>query len=197
MPRQKSYVREEAVKKACEVFWQEGYQALGVRELEERTGINQFAIRSEFGGKQGLYLEALNYYAEAAFEMHLRPMRDGGIAEIIAFLKSLTDEKFSSSSEYGCMIVNTGVENARIASPELDAVVANYWTVLEEHFHSALTNAKNRAQKTSAINPRAEAKILVTAVMGIHVQNRAQKSRSGGGALVEHLCAHLEGLENT
>ena len=31
MPRQKSYVREEAVKKACEVFWQEGIKALGVR----------------------------------------------------------------------------------------------------------------------------------------------------------------------
>ena len=74
MPRPKSYDRQDAIAKACLAFWEHGYQDLGVREVERLTGLNQFAIRSEFGGKEGLYLEALTYYCDAAITTEMAPM---------------------------------------------------------------------------------------------------------------------------
>ncbi|MEM9342581.1 MAG: TetR/AcrR family transcriptional regulator [Pseudomonadota bacterium] len=190
MPRPKSYDRQDAVAKACAAFWQHGYQALGVRELEALTGINQFAIRSEFGGKEGLYAEALAYYSDAAITGEMAPMLDGGVDEVIAFLRGLVTPGSMTSSDFGCLIVNTGIENARVQSPRLEEAVQRYWTALEHHFRCAL---ENEPGSDDAGAPDV-AKALVSAVMGVHAQNRAVRDQTAGRSLVELMCAMLEDM---
>lgn len=194
MPRPKSYDRQEALTKACYAFWEHGYQALGVRELEQLTGINQFAIRSEFGGKEGLYLEALQHYCDAAIATAMAPMKDGRIPEIIAFLTGLVSPESMTSSSFGCLVVNTGIENARVQSPRLELVVTSYWAALEDHFRQALENERKAQGEAADFNPVSLAQALVPAVMGIHAQNRAQKSQYAGQPLVSLLCAQLSDL---
>lgn len=193
MPRPKSYDRQEAVTKACHAFWQHGYQALGVRELERITGINQFAIRSEFGGKEGLYLEALRSYCGAAATIKLPALKEGGINEIINFLNDLVSPDSMTSSEFGCLAVNTGIENARVQSPRIEEVTQAYWDKLEDHFCAALEN--DRIAQANKINFDLEelAKALVVGVMGVHAQNRNQGSHDAGKPLVNVLSAILRG----
>jgi len=197
MSRPKSYDRQEAVRKACEAFWAHGFQALGVRELERLTGLNQFAIRSDFGGKEGLYLEALKFYSDAAVSNPLAPLKDGGINEIIAFLENLVTEGSVTSSRWGCLIVNTGVENARVQSAKIEKAANQYWEVLEEHFKQALENAQARGEIASGIAADSVAKGMVTAVMGVHVKNRCVQSHKGGCELVSLLCSHLNSLRTS
>lgn len=192
MARPKSYDREDAIAKACSAFWQHGYQALGVRELERLTGLNQFAIRSEFGGKEGLYLEALAFYADSAITQEMAPMKTGGVAEIIAFFRGLVAEGSITSSEFGCLIVNTGIENTRVQSDRLDKAVRAYWTALEDHFRQALARD---CSIQSGFDPDTHAKALISAVMGIHAQNRALRSHQAGRYLVDLVCAQLAEME--
>lgn len=193
MPRSKSYSRPEAIAKACHVFWEHGYQNLGVREIERLTGLNQFAIRSEFGGKEGLYIEALTYYCDAAISEEMAPMKRGGIAEVITFFKGLVTPGSMTSSAHGCLIVNTGIENARIQSPRLEAIVRDYWSTLEDHFLGALEN-EHAAQGSGAVfMPDRLAASLVTAVMGIHAQNRSRQDQAAGRAFVDLICSTLHG----
>ena len=194
MPRPKSYDREDAITKACHAFWEHGFQALGVRELEELTGINQFAIRSEFGGKEGLYLETLNYYSEAAITGEMAPMADGGINEIIDFFQGLVTPGSMTSSDFGCLILNTSIENARIKSPRIEKAARDYWTALENHFRAAFENESKKQNSATPFSPDGMAKALVSAVMGIHAQNRALGDQTGGRALVEIMCATLSDL---
>lgn len=191
MARPKSYDRDEAVAKACEAFWEHGFQDLGVRELERLTGLNQFAIRSEFGGKEGLYLETLNYYCNAAITQEIAPMRQGGILEINAFLQGLVTPGSMTSSAYGCLIVNTGIENARIKSPRLEKIVRRYWSTLEGHFLSALENEHASQGNDAKFEPHDLAASLVPAVMGIHAQNRSQQDQTAGQPLVDFMCSIL------
>ncbi|SFE30443.1 TetR/AcrR family transcriptional regulator [Shimia marina] len=194
MPRPKSYDRQDALSKACYAFWEHGYQALGVRELERLTGINQFAIRSEFGGKEGLYLEALQRYCDGAITCAMAQMKDGRIPEIIAFLNGLVTPGSITSSDFGCLVVNTGIENARVQSPRFESAVTAYWAALEDHFRCALENEREAQGQTAAFVPDDLAKALVPAVMGIHAQNRAQRSQSAGRPLVALLCSQLAQL---
>lgn len=193
MPRPKSYDRQDAIAKACKAFWEHGFQDLGVRELERLTGLNQFAIRSEFGGKEGLYLETLNFYCDTAITAEMAPMKQGGIPEIIAFFQGLTTPGSITSSEYGCLIVNTGIENARIQSPRLENEVRSYWNTLEEHFLSALKNEQAAQGDGAAFAPHTLAPSLVPAVMGIHAQNRSQRDQTAGRPLVDFICKTLSG----
>ena len=197
MPRPKSYDRQDALSKACYAFWEHGYQALGVRELERLTGINQFAIRSEFGGKEGLYLEALQRYCDGAITCAMAPMKEGRIPDIIAFLNGLVTPGSLTSSDFGCLVVNTGIENARIQSPRLESAVTSYWAALEDHFRRALENEHAAQGAAADFSPDDLAKALVTAVMGVHAQNRAQRSHSAGRPLVALLCSQLAQLRRS
>ena len=75
MARAKSYDREVAVEAAMLAFWRKGYGALGVREIESETSINRFALQTDFGGKQGLFLEALQKYLAISDETALKPLQ--------------------------------------------------------------------------------------------------------------------------
>ncbi|MEO1789152.1 MAG: TetR/AcrR family transcriptional regulator [Pseudomonadota bacterium] len=194
MPRPKSYDRQDAVEKACVAFWEHGFQALGVRELERLTGINQFAIRSEFGGKEGLYLEALNFYGHAAITTEMAALKDGGISEIITFLRNLVTPGAMTSSDYGCLMVNTGIENARVKSDALAVAVQSYWGTLESHFFQALENERLRQGVKATFAPAKLAPALVSAVMGVHAQNRAQQDQTAGRDLVDVICTMLSDL---
>jgi AcrR family transcriptional regulator len=191
MSRPKSYDRQEALEKACNAFWEHGFQDLGVRELEHLTGLNQFAIRSEFGGKEGLYLEALEYYCNAAITVEMAPMKQGGISEVIGFFQGLVTPGSMTSSDHGCLIVNTGIENARIQSPRLETVVRAYWGTLEDHFRMALENEYAAQEGRARFLPKTLAASLVPAVMGIHAQNRSLKDQTAGRPLVDLICAVL------
>lgn len=194
MARPKSYNRQQALEKACKAFWEHGFQALGVREIEQLTGLNQFAIRSEFGGKEGLYLEALKFYSDAAIAHPLAPLKQGGLEEVIIFFRGLVTAGSMTSSSWGCLVVNTGVENARVQSARLEQAVKYYWDALEAHFKQALDNAHARGELALGIKRGALAKALVTAVMGIHVKNRSLSSHQGGRDLVDLICSHLRSL---
>lgn len=194
MARPKSYVRQDAIEKACYAFWEHGYQALGVRELERLTGLNQFAIRTEFGGKEGLYLEALAFYAEAAISAAMAPMKDGGVSSIVRFLEDLVTPGSATSSPFGCLIVNTGIENARVQSPHLAQAAEAYWTALESHFRQALENEAATRSDGAGFSPIDLSRALVPAVMGVHANNRLHKNQTAGRPLVDLLCATLKDL---
>ena len=191
MPRPKSYDTDEIVERVVHAFWQHGYQALGLRELERLTGLNQFAIRTEFGGKEGLYLRALDLYSEQAVKHAMAPMKEGGLEELVTFLRSLVTEGSMTSSLHGCLIVNTGIENARIGSARLDDAVQRYWAVLEASFTTCLQKATDEGTVDAALDPQTTAKGLVSAVMGIHAQNRLAGANDAGQPLVDFLCAQL------
>ena len=119
-------------------------------------------------------------------------MKQGGIPEIITFLRGLVTPGSMISSDYGCLIVNTGIENARIQSPRLETAVRSYWNTLENHFLIALENDQ-AAQGQAGFTPHELAASLIPAVIGIHAQNRSQRDQTAGRPLVDFLCSILNG----
>lgn len=185
MARPKTYDRKKAIERACYAFWNHGYTALGVRELEKLTGLNKFAIRTEFGGKEGLYLEALRYYVDAANVMVLAPMRVGGIETIDAFFKGLVTKGCVNSSPWGCLIVNTGIENAELKRPPLQAASDEYWSTLAQHFEAALRRSIEAGEIDQKLDVDEASEGLVTAVMGVHTMNRVSGAHDAGASLVK------------
>lgn len=194
MARPKSYSVSDVVAQVTHAFWQHGYQALGVRELEQLTGLNQYAIRTEFGGKEGLYLAALEFYSEQAITHSMRPMQTGGVKDVISFLRGLVTSGSMTSSPFGCLVVNTGIENVRIGSPRLEAAVKSYWEALERHFLLAISNSIANGELKPDTDANATSKGLVAGVMGVHASNRTGNSYKAGSELVDLLCAQLRSL---
>ena len=60
MPRERKLTIEEAIEKSMFAFWEHGF-GLGVRNLEQITGINRFMLQTELGGKEGLFLHRKSF----------------------------------------------------------------------------------------------------------------------------------------
>lgn len=180
MARPKSYDREEALHNACNAFWQHGYSALGVRAIEKQTNLNQFAIRESFGGKEGLYAEALRLYVAETDRHVIASLRTGTIAEVDRFFADLADLGSQTASPWGCLIVNAGLENAVIGSTRIAEITQSYWRSLEDAFTTALQRSKANGEIADDLDTTEAATALTTAVMGIHTKNRTSASVFAG-----------------
>lgn len=179
MARQKSYDRKEAVDVAMKTFWQKGYTNVGVRQIERETSINRFALQTEFGGKEGLFLEALDSYLKLSQETALLPLVGrglDGICEFFELLVSSPDTEGQGESQdprkYGCLMVNTVIENADIGSQNIQKITTAHYDGMQKSFEQCLGIAKLQGELKPQFDVVAAARYLLTFAMGIEVYVR-------------------------
>lgn len=169
MPRKKSYSHEDALSNATKAFWKMGYEHLGVRALGEQTGVNRFALQTEFGGKQGLFLEVLDNYAADVDALLLKPLRAGGLAAVKTFFEKLTSQTPDGPRDFGCLMVNTVVENAGLDDPEIRAKTDAHYAAVLAALARALRNAKEQGEVAADFEVEPAAEYLLASAMGIQV----------------------------
>src|SRR6516165_10727746 len=70
--RPRAFDVDEALDRALEVFWRQGYEGTAVSDLTAAMGINRPSLYATFGNKQALFRTVLDRYADgpAAFAAH-------------------------------------------------------------------------------------------------------------------------------
>lgn len=197
MPRMKGYDRPEAVERACEAFWQFGYQALGLREIEARTGLNRFAIHTEFGGKEGLFLEALGAYEDLSQTQVFSRLNGGGVEQIQAFFEALVSKSQARPCQvHGCLMFNSAVEPATAALPAVRERTQAFIERLKEALGAALTKSQNEGRLSGKLNSRDASVFLVGCAAGIHMLNRSSQDVRAGEPVVRTVASTLRSWRN-
>ncbi|MEK8108978.1 TetR/AcrR family transcriptional regulator [Micromonospora sp. M12] len=62
--RPRGFDADEALERAVEVFWRQGYEGASVSDLTEAMGINKPSLYAAYGGKEELFRKAVARYAE-------------------------------------------------------------------------------------------------------------------------------------
>src|SRR5206468_5399330 len=116
MARPRAYVESKVVERAKETFWEKGYEATAVGDLEARTGLSRSSLYLAFGAKRSLFETALDRYFDSFIGPILEPMEQGsrGIAGILIFLSRVKEVLLRElpTSQRGCLMVNTIAELA-------------------------------------------------------------------------------------
>ncbi|MEL6121667.1 MAG: TetR family transcriptional regulator [Pseudomonadota bacterium] len=173
MARPKSYDRDEVILKAKDAFWEHGYQALGVRAIEAQTGLGSFALRTDFGGKEQLLLEALAAYREEMETYVARIMDDSDrIETIVAALEQMVTPYPGSMRRFGCLMTALVSELPSIGSQAVsDAVNAHF-----DRIGASTAGLVERAQRAGNARPNLEpekcGKYVVGVVGGLQTINR-------------------------
>lgn len=185
MARPKTYVREEVIDKAMELFWRLGYEGAHLAALVEHTGLNRFSLYKEFGGKAGLYEAALERFlgvllAEYRTSLTRQPM---GLENVEAVLRNLQ----YGSQYYGCFMLNTLTQKDTVPPGAFEkAVMAS--AEIEALYQANLVSAAGRGQILAPDNLSGLGKMLHTLDQGLHIQglagtSDAQKERVISAAL--------------
>src|SRR5207253_10001104 len=62
--RPRAYDPDQALARAMDVFWQEGFAATSLDQLSAATGMNRPSLYGAFGDKRDIYIKAYQHYRE-------------------------------------------------------------------------------------------------------------------------------------
>ena len=191
MPRRPQIDHEEIINRAMHLFWQRGYKNTSVEDLIKEAGINRFNLYEIFGGKQGLYLKALDKYRDEVFLQRMKKIDDhqNGLFGIQEYFESLEKFLIDSKGEFTCLMMNSQIELVP-KNKKVSKKVSFYFKKMEQTFYKALLRAKKRSNLSKDSNLRDLAKFLTGSAQGMCVMSKSADA-------VEYLRAYTKTIINT
>jgi AcrR family transcriptional regulator len=105
--RPRAFDRDQALRRAMEVFWRHGYETTSINDLTAAMGINAPSLYAAFGDKERLFREAVELYGKIEGEAPERALRESptACAAIEATLRANAELFTDPGKPSGCMIV--------------------------------------------------------------------------------------------
>jgi AcrR family transcriptional regulator len=176
MARTKEFDRDQALRRAVEVFWDRGYEAASTDELLAAMGIGRQSMYNAFGDKRRLYIEALQHYqAESGAEMFERLNAAPSPLSALAGVLQAVARQTSEERRRGCMAVNAATEFGQ-ADQEVDAIVSGGVNLCYAAYERLLTEGRRRGEVRADLDVRAAARFLHSTLVGMRVRARSGAS---------------------
>lgn len=185
MGRAREFDDQAVLDRAADLFWRRGYDVVSVQDLEASTGLGRGSLYNAYGDKEGLFIAALDRYAErfgAAPFRHLAE-RDVG-AGIRRMLEAIVERMDKPANPRGCLLTNTSLSFGT-GSSRIDAYVAQKIGAMEKMIEEAIARAKDEAQIPADANPRQLARYYCAVAQSLGVMHKAFGAAAGLRDIVE------------
>src|SRR6266446_8126011 len=105
--RPRSFDREQALERAMQVFWKQGYEATSIHDLTRAMGINPPSLYAAFGDKERLFMEAVERYQEQRRQSVTKVFDEAPTAKeaVHRLLREAASRLACSGHPRGCMLV--------------------------------------------------------------------------------------------
>ena len=179
MPWEKSFDEDEAVGKAMQVFWEKGFEPASMADLIAGTGITRGSLYNAFGGKQQLFVKALQKYDKDNRREILAKMEamDDPKRAIAALFDGIVEETVADSRKRGCFLVNTASE-LMSHGEDVNRIVRSGLREIEAFFRRSVEVAQARKQMPDSLDPEATAKALLAMIVAIRLLGRGMYDES-------------------
>jgi TetR/AcrR family transcriptional repressor of nem operon len=163
MGRHKGYDRQAVLDKAMELFWKKGFEGTHLQELVDVTGLNRFSLYKEFGGKEGLFEEAVEKYLAGLQGLGAYLMREPlGLDNVLEYLREVIRTDFS----YGCFMVNT-LTQKHVVQKQITERVRNFAQGSEQALRKNFQAAQEKGEISADLDVKALAKFMLVFDMGL------------------------------
>ncbi|AOW14170.1 TetR family transcriptional regulator [Hydrogenophaga crassostreae] len=173
MPWEKSFDEDEIVGKAMNVFWEKGYEPASMADLIAGTGITRGSLYNAFGGKEALFIKALEKYDKDNRRALLAELEavDDPVRAIAVLFDGLVAETVADAEKKGCFLVNTASDLATHGE-EVNRLVRDGLRDFQAFFRRCIEVGQARQKIPLGIEPEAAAKGLMAMVVAIRVLGR-------------------------
>ena len=195
MSRTALYNRQEALERALKLFWQKGFHATSLKDIEEALDMRPGSIYAAFGSKDGLFQEALDYYArlgltelERILSHHESPLL--GLAAYVRQLGGIRDKELPSQA---CMLVKSLLElgaREQAALQKVEMLLAG----METRFIDCFSAAQQLGELDNALDATRLGRRLQAEVMGLRAFAQRDVDSAAVHALAEDMALSIEAL---
>lgn len=191
MIRAKQFDKHAVLDEAMQLFWERGFHATSIQDLVDHLGVNRQSLYDTYGGKDQLFMAALERYREIQGAPMRRMLeRDAPVREVLRdFFRNALDSLLGEGK--GCFLANTTTELAT-RDPAVAAVCAANARQLEGAFAGLLTRAQQRGEISSGRSPLQLARFLMNTASGLAVTAKAMRDRKVLNDVVEVALAALD-----
>ena len=146
MNRPRQYDREEVLEKTTNLFWEKGFEATSMNEVVARTGLNKHSLYSEFGDKEKLFIDCIDYYNSnsSRFLRDILARKPLGLSNIEAFFENRVSYAASDDCK-GCLIFNSVTEKETL-SEEINLKTKSRVSKIKALFYNCLKAAQERKE---------------------------------------------------
>jgi AcrR family transcriptional regulator len=112
MAKSTKFDRQEVINKATSLYWEKGFHATSMRNLQDVIDMRPGSIYAAFGSKEALFKEALNNYKQSGL-MRLAQCREESQTPVTAlklFMRQLIVDTLEGSPSSICMLSKTIAE---------------------------------------------------------------------------------------
>lgn len=174
-----SYDRDAVVDGAMVEFWARGFTTSDVERLTQAAGLNRHSLYKSFGGKRGLFLEALRRYVDEVAAAYVAMLESGtGLDDLLAYFERISgvqeqagDHAPQGFDHRGCFLVNTAIELGR-ADPDVAALLDAYYARIEDGFAGLIRRGQAHGSIRGDLDPQITARWLRVTGQGLSVSSR-------------------------
>ena len=168
MPRAKTFDPDRALQAMTQVFWEKGYHATSVSDLERVTRLNKRSLYNAFGNKEAIFDAVLRGYIEDASAMREVLRREPpGLNNVKSFFAQI-----KNPDSRGCLLTKTIHQNMLVSADARRMVRASL-VELEGLFVSNLAGSVE-----SIRDARRLARFLSSSYQGISTMSAVDPSRA-------------------
>ncbi|WP_124058666.1 TetR/AcrR family transcriptional regulator [Bacillus subtilis] len=176
MARSKEFDEKAVLRKAMELFWEQGYEKTSMQDLVNHMGIHRRSIYDTFGDKRSLFLASLNHYEELIVnEMESIISSTSSIKQAI---RDVFIFVLNSMEQYpkGCLSVNAAIELS-VLDKEIGRIVTKMFNRTEDMFNNLIKRGQTSGEISKEIDSDNISRFLHNNLVGIRVLIKTNYSK--------------------
>jgi AcrR family transcriptional regulator len=177
--RPRSFGREDALRRAMEVFWALGYESATLRDLQEAMGgITAPSFYAAFGSKEELFREAVELYSSTLGAPMMKALaeRPTARAAIRALLDGAVEAFTKPGKPRGCMLV-LGAINSMPANKSAQDHLRGLRARRQRAIRQRLRRGVAEGELPAGVDVGALASFYTTVIDGLAIQARDGATR--------------------
>lgn len=167
MPRNKEFDYNEKLEIVRNLFWEKGYHATSMKDIEHAMQLSITSIYNAYGNKHKLFLECLGNYAQMKTVQYQRAVKYEGSP--FAVLSDVVHDVVNQTikDRKACLIVRTIFELGD-SDKEVSKLITANAKVLEGIFKDLIEKAKMAKEIKGDVVPEVVARFILSSFSGFH-----------------------------
>jgi len=166
----RGFNQSEALDRALELFWRDGYEGTSITDLTEAIGISRPSLYAAFGDKEQLFRAVLAHYATGPGAYIQHALDKPRAADAIRALLLNAAASFTSLDHPpGCFVVQGALTTGREGATARDLLVGERLS-RQATVHARLKRGVNEGDLPAETDPVVITEYLMTLLNGMAVQ---------------------------
>ena len=195
MKRAKPYDRDKALDAAMQLFWEKGYHATSLKDLEGALQMKPGSIYAAFGSKKALFLLTLERYFLLSKREFDEALGDAAspLATMAAHVRGYGALDVKDSRAQACMILKTFVDTRR-TEPAIAEQTRTYIESMRSTFATGFEEAKRRGEIAQDADVRRLARRFQSYITMLRIELHQGSERDDVAALAEDFAHTIDAL---